>query len=193
MHWDGTMDQAVRVPRYPLVLRLIHWLVAIAVIGVLAGGLTLGILGFEGAKETFGLKATNAIYLYHKSFGVVILGLMVIRLVIRLFIHKPPYATPMPLVNRVASNFVHGMLYLLLLLQPVLGWAATAAGDFPIQFFGRELPKFVAKDEALSATLYNIHFAVGLLILILITVHITAALFHWLAVRDTVMKRISLF
>lgn len=180
-------------PRYPLILRLIHWLVAIAVIGVLALGLTLGVLGFEGTRDTFGTEATNAIYKYHKSFGIVILGLMFLRLVVRLFVRKPPYDMVMPRVNRIASSLVHFMLYLLLLIQPVLGWAATAAGDFPVEFFDRELPKFLEKDEALSAMLYDLHFAVGLLLLVLIAVHVTAALFHRLAVGDTVMKRMSLF
>ena len=180
-------------PRYPILLRLIHWLVALLVIGALALGLTLGVLGFEGARDTFGQPTTNLIYKYHKSFGVLILGLMVLRLITRLFMHKPPYDVPMPRVNRITSNLVHGLLYLLLLIQPVLGWAATAAGDFPIEFFRWELPKFIGKDEALSAMLYNVHFGVGLLILVLVTVHVTAALFHRLAVGDTVMKRISLF
>lgn len=180
-------------PRYPLLLRLIHWLVAISVIGALALGLTLGVLGFEGARDTFGQPATNLIYKYHKSFGVVILGLMALRLLVRLFMHKPPYDMPMPRVNRIVSNMVHGLLYLLLLIQPVLGWTATASGGFPIEFFKWELPKVIAKDEALSGLLYNVHFGVGLVILVLVTVHVTAALFHWLAVGDTVMKRISLF
>ena len=179
-------------PRYPLLLRLIHWLVALAVIGALVLGLTLGVLGFEGAKETFGLPVTNEIYKYHKSLGVLVLGLMALRLLIRLVTRKPPYDMPMPRVNRVMSSLVHTLLYVLLLAQPILGWAATAAGDFPIQFFGWELPKYIAKDEALSVMLYDIHFAVGLVLLVLITVHVTAALFHWLAVGDTVMKRISL-
>lgn len=180
-------------PRYPLILRLIHWLVVISVLVALPLGLTLGILGFEGARDTFGLPTTNAIYKYHKSFGVVILSLMALRLLIRLLIRKPPYGSPLPRVNRKVSSSVHGLLYVLLLVQPVLGWSATAAGDFPIEFFRWELPKFIAKDEALSARLYDLHGAVGLVILVLVTVHVTSALFHWLAVRDTVMKRMSLF
>lgn len=181
------------MPRYPAVLRLLHWLIAIAVICGLALGLTLGILGFEGAKNTFGLPVTNAIYKYHKSLGVTILGLMALRLLVRLFIRKPPYASPLPRVNRVTSSLVHGLLYVLLLIQPVLGWAATAAGDFPIEFYQWQLPKFLTKDPALSTTLYHVHFAVGLLLLVVITVHVTAALFHRLAVGDSVMKRMSLF
>ena len=181
------------VPRYPVILRLLHWLTALAVIGALALGLTLGILGFEGAKETFGLPVTNEIYKYHKSLGVAVLGLMTLRLLIRLVIRKPPYASVLPRVNRIASSAVHTLLYVLLLAQPVLGWAATAAGDFPITFFEWELPKLIAKDPALSETLYHVHFAVGLALLVFITIHVTAALFHWLAVGDTVMKRMSLF
>lgn len=180
------------VPRYPVILRLLHWLTALAVIGALALGLTLGILGFEGAKETFGLPATNAIYKYHKSLGITVLGLMALRLLVRLATRKPPYASPLPRVNRIASRTVHTLLYVLLLAQPVLGWAATAAGDFPVTFFEWELPKLIAKDPALSETLYNVHFAVGLLLLVFVTIHVTAALFHWLAIGDTVMKRMSL-
>ncbi len=181
------------IPRYPVILRLLHWLIALAVIGALALGLTLGILGFEGARETFGQPVTNAIYDYHKSLGITVLGLMTLRLLVRLVSRKPPYASAMPRLNRIMSSTVHGLLYLLLLIQPVLGWAATAAGDFPVTFFAWELPKLIAKDEALSETLYHLHFAVGLLLLVCITIHVTAALFHWLSVGDTVMKRISLF
>ena len=179
--------------RYPLVSRLLHWLSAIVVVGVLGLGLTLGILHFDGAKETFGLPVTSAIYKYHKSLGIVVLALMTLRLLFRLFIRKPPYDSPLPRVNRITSSLVHGLIYVLLLIQPILGWAATAAGGFPIEFFNWQLPKLIGKDAALSTLLYHIHFANGLLLLVLITVHVTSALFHRLAVGDTVMRRISLF
>ena len=68
-------------PRYSVLQRLIHWAVAICVLFVLPMGLTLGVLGFDGVKNTFGMDATNFIYKYHKTFGVIILGLMILRLV----------------------------------------------------------------------------------------------------------------
>ena len=52
---------------------------------------------------------------------------------------------------------MHASLYVLLILQPMLGWAATAAGGFPVQFFRWTLPGLLAKDEAFSKTLYGIH------------------------------------
>jgi cytochrome b561 len=183
------MDKA----RYTPLQRLLHWAVAVLVICGLTLGLTLGVLGFEGAKNTFGMDATNVIYKYHKTFGVLVLALMLVRLAVRLGVGRPEYDPPLPPVNRAVSRMVHGALYALLLVQPVLGWAATAAGGFPIEFFSWELPKFLSKNPALSASLYDLHGAVGLFLLVLITVHISAALFHWLSLRDNVIRRMSLF
>jgi len=179
--------------RYSLLQRLIHWAVAIIAICLLTAGATLGILGFDGVKETFGMPVTNAIYKYHKTFGVVMLGLMTLRLVLKLTLGRPEYDPPLPRFNKVASAAVHGLLYVALLVQPMLGWAATAAGGFPIEFFNSKLPKLIAKDPALSETLYMVHGAVGALILTLIAIHVGAALMHRFIKRDTVMKRMSLF
>ena len=180
-------------PRYSLLQRLIHWTVAILVICALIAGLTLGVVGLEGLQNSVGEGATNALYKYHKTFGILILLLMLLRLVVRLRAGRPEYDPPLPPANRAVSRIVHGSLYVLLIVQPLLGWAATAAGGFPIEFFNWELPKVLGKDEALSATLYNFHFTVGLLLLVLVTIHASAALFHWLTMRDNVMKRMSLF
>ena len=180
-------------PQYALLQRLIHWLVAIIVICVLAAGLMLGVLGFEGFKNNFGIDVTNAVYKYHKTFGIIVLGLMILRLVMRLRYRRPEYDPPLPPFNKVVSRLVHGTFYVLLLVQPILGWSATASGGFPIEFFNWKLPPLLGKDVALSTTLYDIHGVVGLLLLTLITVHVSAALMHWRIIRDTVMKRMSLF
>ncbi len=179
--------------RYSVLQRLIHWAVAICVLFVLPMGLTLGVLGFDGLKNTVGLDATNVINKYHKTYGVSMLGLMALRLDLRLIRGKPEYDPPLPSISRVASRIVHGLFYVLLLVQPMLGWAATSAGGFPIEFFNSKLPALLSKDPALSKSLYAIHGTVGLLLLVLITIHISAALMHWLMLRDTVMKRMSLF
>lgn len=180
-------------PRYSLLQRLIHWAVAIIAVGLLAAGLTLGILGFDGAKEAFGLDATNALYKYHKTFGVIMLGLMTLRLVLKLMLGRPDYNPPLPRFNMVASSAVHGLLYVSLLVQPVLGWLATASGGFPVQFFSSKLPGLIGKDKALSETLYGLHGLVGWLIIALIAIHVGAALMHAFIKRDTVMSRMSLF
>ncbi|MEC8918328.1 MAG: cytochrome b/b6 domain-containing protein [Pseudomonadota bacterium] len=179
--------------RYAYSHRLLHWLIAGLVICSLASGMTLGWLGFDGLVERFGTAATNFLYRYHKTFGLLILGLMMLRLIIRLVKGKPAYAEPLPTFHRVASSIVHTLLYLLLFIMPVLGWLATDIGDFPVEFFGSHLPGLIAKNQALSERLYQWHGRVGWTILVLALIHISAALYHWCIRRDGVMQRMSLF
>ncbi len=76
-------------------------------------------------------------------------------------------------------------------MQPVVGWTATAAGGFPIEFFDATLPPILSKDEALSETLYGVHEVLGFTILALAALHASAALMHWLVRRDGVMQRMT--
>ncbi len=178
-------------PRYSLPQRLIHWTVAVFVVGGLSLGLVLGAYGFDGLKEAYGIGVTNLVYKYHKTFGVIILALMTVRLLVRLTQGKPDYDPPITRFEASASRAVHALLYAALLVQPVLGWAATASGGFPIEFFNWTLPGLIGKDKALSETLYEIHGSGGWLILVLVVLHLGGALMHWLIKRDTVMKRMS--
>lgn len=180
-------------PRYSLAQRLVHWLVAVLALATLVIGLTLGTLGFEGARDTFGLGVTNTLFIVHKTIGVLLFALMVLRLVLRLTHGKPGYVVALERPQKIASEIVHGLLYVLLLAMPVIGWMATAAGGFPINFFHWVLPPLVGEDEALSATLYAWHLGVGLAILALVLLHVAGALYHWLIRRDGVMQRMSLW
>ena len=76
--------------------------------------------------------------------------------------------------------------------MPVLGWAATAAGGFPVQFFDLTMPGIIGENKALSETLFMLHGAVGLAIAALALLHIAAAMRHWLVLNDGVMNRIAL-
>ncbi len=180
-------------PKYTLSQRLVHWAVALLVLMTLPIGLTLGYLGFEGAQQTFGPGTTDTLFIAHKTIGVLLLGLMVVRVVLRLTLGKPPYAVALARPQKIASETVHGLFYLLLLTMPVLGWLATAAGGFPINFFHWNLPPLLGEDEALSEMLFQWHLGVGLAVLALILLHVAGALYHWLIRRDGVMLRMSLW
>lgn len=179
--------------RYSTVHRWLHWAIAVIAVGLLAAGLTLGFLGFSGAKEAFGGPATNALYFLHKSFGITLLILMLARLVVRARNGKPPYATPLEPWQRILSTAVHHLLYIALIVQPAIGWLATGAGGFPVTFFGLQLPKILAKNERLSEQLYAVHGTIGFILLALIALHVAGALYHWTIRRDGVMQRMSLF
>jgi len=163
----------------------------VLVFAMLAMGLTLMVLGYQGSVDTFGNDATNSLYKYHKTFGIVVFLLMVLRLALRLLSPPPSYDPPLTTFERVASRSVHHLFYLLLIAMPIGGWMATAAGGYPIQFFDSELPGLIGKNEELSKTLFQLHGIAGLLLLALIVLHVGAAFLHLLK-KDGVMRRISL-
>lgn len=187
------LDDYSAPPRYALVQRLLHWLIAGLVLLALITGGTIGYFGFEGLQEQFGQRFTGLVYTSHKTLGLMILGLMLIRVLARLYFGKPGYAQPLPRFHRVASQGVHGLLYLALLGQPVLGWLATGSGDFPVHLFHIELPGLMAHNDELSRLLFLWHRYVAYLLVGLIVIHIAGAIYHWIFRRDEVMQRMSLF
>jgi len=177
--------------RYTLAQRLLHWLIALMVLGSLAVGLVFMTLEYEGTVKRFGDEMTNTLYKYHKTFGVILLALMILRAALRWLYPPPPYRPPLPSFERIASRSVHLLFYALLLAMPVVGWLATAAGGYPVEFFDMKLPGLIGKDEALSQLLFQLHGIGGLLLLGLIALHIAGALRHAIR-KDGVMQRMSL-
>ena len=115
------------VDRFSLVQRLLHWLLALLVIPALGVGMTLGWLGFDGARDAFGMEVTNALYTGHKTIGVLILALMTLRLVLRLTLGAPPPVPTLTWFERLASQAVQAAMYLVLLAMP-LGLATRVRG-----------------------------------------------------------------
>ena len=178
--------------RYSVAQRWLHWLVAILVLGNLAGGAVLWAYGFEGLRDGFGMATTNAIYTAHKTGAVLVLALVLVRLGVRSRHGAPPPPASMsPAVWRLARS-THLALYALLVAMPVLGWAATAAGGFPVQLFAWNLPGLVPENEALSDTLFALHGIAGLALALFIALHVAGALRHRLILQDEVFRRITL-
>lgn len=180
------------VARYSLVQRQLHWLLTLLVLLALGVGMTLGWLGFDGARDAFGEGVTNALYSAHKTLGVLILALIALRLVIRLTQGIPPPEPTLTRFERLASHLVHVSLYWVLLAQPIVGWLATAAEGYPVQFFAWTLPGLIAKDEALGEKLFELHEFLAWALLVLLALHIGAALMHEHIKHDGVMRRMSL-
>lgn len=162
--------------------KLLHWAVAICVLIMIPVGLIMGQLP-QGDLQ-------NTLYNLHKSTGVLVLALMVVRLANRLIAGAPPPEPTITRLQRIASHSVHGLLYVLLIVQPLLGWAANAYYGAATPIFGVfEFPAAATKDEALAERLFGIHDLIGLVLAALIIVHIGAALYHYFVRRDGVLQR----
>jgi len=162
--------------------KLLHWVIAVMILGMIPVGIIMHNL------EPSALQ--NQLYNLHRSFGVVVLALMLIRVVYR-FAHGVPAPEPsLPPFQRVVSNLVHLALYALVISQAFVGWIATSAFGAPISVFGLfVMPDLVAKDQALAGPLFDAHYVMGLMIAGLLVLHIGAALFHYFVRRDGVMRR----
>ena len=168
--------------RYTLVQKVLHWIIALAVIGALGAGAALDWLG-NGALK-------NQMYALHKATGMLILGLMIARVAVRLVFGAPPLPPEVPAWQRMAASASHFLLYALILAMPVVGWAATSAFPAPIPFFGLfDVPPLIGADRDLSKQLFRIHGVMGKAILALVLIHIGAALHHGLIEKDGVLRR----
>jgi cytochrome b561 len=177
--------------RYSLFQRLLHWVIALLIFGLLAMGFTFWGLGYDGVKDLFGDSLTNTFYTAHKSFGILLFFLVVLRLLLFRFSPAPEYETPLGGFERTVSVTVHALLYLLMIGIPVGGWLATAISGFPVQFFGWSQPGLDPANQALGQQLFLAHGVGGLVLLALLLLHIGAGIKHTKR-KDGVMKRMSL-
>jgi cytochrome b561 len=168
--------------RYTSLAIALHWLIALVVIGQIA----LGWWMQEIPKEPVGPRV-NAFNL-HKSIGMTVLLLMVVRLAWRSS-HRPPPLPPMPAWQAMAARSNHWLLYLCLFLQPLTGYLGSAVSGYPVRYFGLILPAWAAKNIALKDFLSIVHFTTSWVLVAAIALHVAAALKHQFADRDQLIWR----
>lgn len=154
--------------RYTLPAILLHWAMAVLLLGLFWLGWTMVDLPKgEGRSAAYGL---------HKSLGLLALLLGVARLAWRLRHPAPEPAGSGPTVP--LARAVHLGLYLFFLLAPLAGWLASAFTPYAVRFFAFELPRLAAPDPGLNALFKAMHLALVWTGATLIALHIAGALYH---------------
>jgi cytochrome b561 len=162
--------------------KIFHWIVAGAVLAIIPAGLIMNRIG-EG-------PAQDQLYDLHRSLGLVILVLALLRVGVRLADGVPAPIAGLTPFQRIASMTVHTLLYALLLLMPILGWAAMSAYGGEWSFFHLFMPPaLLPKSETAANILFRLHEIGGFLIAALVSVHISAAIYHGAVRRDGVLTR----
>jgi cytochrome b561 len=171
-------------PAYSMTARVLHWITAVLVLILLPLGVV--IVNEWGGRGPLG----DALYNLHRSIGATVLALVIVRLGYRLT-HPPlPLPDDIPPIQRSAAHATHWALYGLLIVQPLVGWAATSAYGAPIMVFGLfELPPIWHQDRALSDRLFTVHGAIAIIIVCLVAAHVGAALHHHFVRKDRVLMR----
>jgi cytochrome b561 len=102
----------------------------------------------------------------------------------------PPLPESVPVWQRRLAALSHGLLYALLIALPIAGYIRVKAGGFPIETLdAMNIPSLVPRSEALADTAKAVHYVAGVAIACVIGIHIAAATFHALILRDGVFSR----
>jgi cytochrome b561 len=172
---------------WPLSVRLAHWLNAALVIGALVLGAFM-VLAVHSAATRFELTQT------HKSIGVGVLVLTILRLCLR-SVMRAPKPEPAPRSVVIIAKAAHATLYVLLLLLPLSGWLMVTSTPVrvPTFVFGLfELPYPLAPDIARFRLAHGAHVVLAVTLAALGVFHVAAALVHAWVWRDRTLRRIWL-
>jgi cytochrome b561 len=174
------------VRTYSRTARTLHWLtVALVAIQVPVGVWMV----YRGNTLNLWDKLTGALYNSHKLAGIVILMLVIWRLAYRFTRGAPPDEPTLEPWQKLASHATHWGLYLLLLATPIVGYVGISL--FPaLDIFGLfKLPGIVAPDKAAASTAFAVHMALAIGLVLLVGMHVAAALFHYVVRKDNVLGR----
>jgi cytochrome b561 len=174
-------DNNPELREFDPVTRFLHWLTLFLVAALFA-------LAFSIRFSSSAAEAT-ALTQLHRSFGVTVWVVMLCRLVWRQFARFPNWPADMPQAMRLAAQWSEYALYALMLTQPILGLFQTNAhGDRVNLFLLGELQALIGMDRPLARQLLWVHQTVGLLLLGLIGLHASAALYHHFWRRDDTLE-----
>jgi len=172
--------------RYGATAIALHWLLGLALIGLLGFGVYMTDLPLSPTRMK--------LYNWHKWTGVALLALSLVRVLWR-FTHRPP-ALPvaveqaMPGWQKLAHHGTHLAMYLLFFAVPLTGWAYSSAAGFPIVFLGRfPLPDFVPVSESLAEFFKLGHATLAFTLAGLVLAHVAAVLKHQWVDNDGLLQR----
>jgi len=167
--------------RWGAVAQFLHWLI----VALLILQVTLAML----ADELHGMPKL-AMLARHKSVGLTIMALALLRLVWRWANPTPPLPPTLKTYERRLARITHALLYVLLFALPLSGWTMSSARGFPVSWFGFfQLPDLVPKDKALYEALVDTHTILACVLGAVVALHVAAALKHHFVLRDDVLKR----
>ncbi|APA87664.1 cytochrome b [Paraburkholderia sprentiae WSM5005] len=178
---DVDAHASVGGPRYAGLLIALHWLIALGIVGLLALGLYM-----VGLPKGLPVKAT--LINLHKSLGLTVFLLVLLRIAARLVLHRPPLP-PMPPWQRAAARTTQGLLYVGMVAMPLAGYLGSSFNTYGTRFWGILLPKWGWDDAHLRALFFGLHHAIAYALIVLIVLHVAGAFKHQWIDRDNLLAR----
>lgn len=168
--------------KYSLSMRVIHWLMAVIVISLLIIGLVMTDISRDDPLR-------KTLYDLHKSFGIIVFLLCILRILVRSRATVPPLPEIIPLIERVLARSGHYLFYLLMLAMPVSGYLMVNSFGFSVKLFGIDLPKIVNADREFGSLMSDFHSAAGFTFIGIIGLHVMGVIKHYLKERVNLLRR----
>lgn len=166
---------------YGFVSKFFHWSMGFIILGLLLLGYFLDELSYSANQFTL-IKL-------HKSFGLLILWLVALRIIWHRLSKKPNSLPNHAKWERILSKITHVFLYLALIGMPLSGWVMSMSGGYPVAFFGIDIPSFIDKNAAINSISWGIHENLALALIIGVFLHVSGAIKHHFIDKDSTFKR----
>lgn len=168
--------------RFGLVAKTLHWLTLALLIAAFTLAVSMVDMPFSPRKLEF--------YSWHKWVGVTIFLVVLLRLGWRVANPVPRQPSGMPRWQQRLAGLSHAALYAILIVMPVSGWIMSSALNLPVVYLGLvHIPSPFGVDRALGEAMKVVHLSLAVALLVLVTIHALAALYHHLVLRDDVLRR----
>lgn len=169
---------------YRTTARLFHWGVAAAVLLLMIPA------GLIMTREGLPRPLQNSLFILHKNLGVLLFLVIVARLTYRWLHPPPPLPDTMPEWQKRIATLSHVLLSVLLVIMPLSGFTRVRAGGYPIEMLDAlGFGPWIAKSKGLETIAQSLHYLGAMLLIALLAVHIGAALYHALILRDSIWGR----
>ncbi len=179
---ETTQQEGAWPQSYAAASKWLHWIIAACVLAVLPMGIVMPRLP-EGALQ-------NELFDLHRSTGMLVLALAVLRVSARYAFGTPAPARSLTRFERIASLAAHHALLVLIFLMPLVGWASMSAYRAEVSVYGLfTLPNILPKDATLYGVLSWAHTILGYAMAAILVAHIGGALMHGFIRRDGVLNR----
>ena len=159
------------IQRYNTAAILLHWLTALIVLAMIGMGLWMVTIPPKTPPR-------ELLFNLHKSLGIVVIMITLVRLGWRWSHPPPPWPPEMEPWNKRAAQIVHGLLYAALLVQASSGYLASEFGAYGIAFFGMDLPRWGSNSPDIRKFFLTMHGIGAFSAIVLIVLHSMAAIYH---------------
>ncbi len=167
---------------YGVIAKSFHWLIGLFIILMLIMGFYMGTLDMS--------PNTLILYNLHKATGVAIFFLVLFRLMWRLSNITPKLPDIMPNIQKKIAHIGHFLLYVLMVLMPLSGYFLSVAAGFKVSFFGLfTLPSLIEPSKPLRNIFGELHEVFAISLIVIISLHVIAALVHHFYYKDNILKR----